>query len=164
MNHGDGRRVADVVRYDARIDLLELGVLTATALANDALEHRFSTGVYINSTSRFNSGLIQVPPSQHPDQLSQILEAMAAVRPFEAAPISRLLKTQARGLRWGSAVLVVTAVPDEATTRILAHLQSAGHSVGLVRIGASHGATFVSGLPIHLRAWTTTPGWARGTL
>ena len=136
-------------RYDARIDLLELGVLTTTALANDALEHRLSTGVYVNSTSRINSGLIQVPPSQHPDQLSRILEAMAEVGPFETTSISRLLRTQGRGLRWGTAVLLVTAVPDEPTTRILAHLQSAGHSVGLVQIGASNGATFASGLPIY---------------
>ena len=136
-------------RYDARIDLLELGVLTTTALAKDALEHRLSTGVYVNSTSRINSGLIQVPPSQHPDQLSRILEAMAEVGPFETTPISRLLRMQGRGLRWGTAVLLVTAVPDEPTTRILAHLQSAGHSVGLVQIGASNGATFASGLPIY---------------
>ena len=136
-------------RYDARIDLLELGVLTTTALANDALEHRLSTGVYVNSTSRINSGLIQVPPSQPPDQLSRILKAMAEVGPFETTPISRLLRTQGRGLRWGTAVLLVTAVPDEPTARILAHLQSAGHSVGLVQIGASNGATFASGLPIY---------------
>ena len=136
-------------RYDAKIDLLELGVLTTTALANDALEYRLSTGVYVNSTSRINSGLIQVPSSQHPDQLSRILEAMAEVGPFETTPISRLLRTQGRGLRWGTAVLVVTAVPDEPTTRILAHLQSAGHSVGLVQIGASNPATFASGLPIY---------------
>ena len=136
-------------RYDARVDLLELGVLTATALANDTLEHRLSTGVYANGPSRFNSGLIQVPPSQHPEQLPRILEAMADVGPFEATPISRLLRTHGRGLRWGTAVLVVTAVPDEPTTRILAHLQSTGHSVGLVQIGASYGATVASGLPIY---------------
>ncbi|MCZ6614362.1 MAG: DUF58 domain-containing protein [Chloroflexi bacterium] len=136
-------------RYDARIDLLELGVLTATALANDALENRLSTGVYVNGPSRFNSGLIQVPPSQNPDQFSLILEAMADVGPFEATPISRLLRTQGKGLRWGTAVLVVTAVPDESTTMILTQLQSAGHSVGLVQIGASNGARFASGLPIY---------------
>ena len=61
----------------SRPHLLELGVLTVTALANYALEKGLQVGVYINQTSHDTARSMSVPPGRHADQLTRILEVMA---------------------------------------------------------------------------------------
>jgi len=128
--------------------LLELGVLTVTALANYALEQGQAVGVYVNQTSRLTSRLLQVPTSSNPDQLTQILEVMAQVHPDVSIPLTQLISDRSKTLPWGATIIAVTAVVDEGTLALLTRMRRAGRSVALVTIGHS-GEIPVEGIPTY---------------
>jgi len=142
-------RTAPRAMFGSRPQLLELGVLTTTALANSALEHGYTVGVYVNQTARFSSRLLQVPPSQHPEQLTRILEVMAQVHPAESIPLPRLLQEQSRNFPWGATLLVIAAVPDDETLATLARFQSTGRAVALVKLGRTPGDSRIRGVPTY---------------
>ena len=142
-------RTVPTAMYGTRSHLLELAVLTATALANHALERGYTVGVYVNETARLSSRLLQVAPAQRPEQLTRILEVLAQVHPGESIPLWRLLTEQSRNLPWGTTLLVIGAVPDEPTLETLARLQKAGRSVALLKIGEPPGDLRVPRVPIH---------------
>ncbi len=115
--------------------LLELGIITAASLCNDALEERFRVGLYVNQTRWFSHELIRILPSQHPDQLRHILEALAPIHPYDTMPIARLIQMEGKNLPWGSTMVVVTAVPTEELVSSLLELKRAGRQVALVIVG-----------------------------
>ena len=128
--------------------LLELGVLTVAALANYGLENGHPVGLYVNQTSRQNSALVQAPPSPQPEQLTHILEALAQVHPDESIPLAQMVSERARSLPWGTTVIVVTAVPDEATIGALTSMRRTGWAVALVHIGGDSGSMPSTGIPV----------------
>lgn len=132
-----GVRTMEPPLQGTRPALLELGVLTITALANYTLGHGYPVGIYVNQTSRLTSHLLQVPPAQHPEQLTRILEAMAQVHSEESTPLAVLIGEQTRKLPWGTTIMVVAAVPDEATLTLLGRLRRAGWGVSFIHIGGS---------------------------
>ena len=140
-------RTTPPAMYGTRVHLLELGVLTVTALANDALEHGYTTGVYVNQTARYSSRLLQVPPSQHPEQLVRILETMAQVHPSESIPMPRLIGERSRNLPWGATVLLIAAVPDHASIEALTRMRSTGRSAALVQVGGVRDDLQLYGVP-----------------
>ncbi len=127
--------------------LLELSVLTTTAMANYALSYGHPVGVYVNQTSPITSQLLQVHPSRHQEQLTRILEVMAQVHPDESVSMAALLLERARSLPWGTSIVVVTAVPDEATMITLARLRRAGWGVALVHIGGGPTKSMTGSVP-----------------
>lgn len=139
--------------------LLELSVLTTTALANYAMEQGQPVGVYVNQTSSVTSQLLHVPPARHPDQLTKILEVMAQVHSEQSVPLASLIQERSRSLPWGTTLLVVAAVPDEATLTTLGRLRRAGWAVGLVHIGGADASPNASGIPRYIvpggEAWRT---------
>ncbi|MBI4198510.1 MAG: DUF58 domain-containing protein [Chloroflexi bacterium] len=130
-----GVRTVEQPLQGSRPHLLELGILTVTALANYALERGLSVGTYVNQTSRLTSKLLQSPPAASPEQLTHILELMAQVHPEESESLAHMLSDRSRTLPWGATILVVTAVVDEATYATMTHLRRAGRAVALVKIG-----------------------------
>ena len=60
--------------------LLELSIITAASLAHEAMAAGYRVGLYANQKRRFSGKAISLPPSQHPDQLTLILEALAQNR------------------------------------------------------------------------------------
>ncbi len=143
-------RTVPPAMFGTRSHLLELGVLITTALANNALEQGHNVGVYVNQNARLSSRFLQVSPSQHPEQLTRILEVMAQVHLTESIPLSHLLWEQSRNLPWGATLLVVAAVPDEATVEALARLKAPGRAVALVKVGGSREGLRVRGISTYL--------------
>ena len=143
-----GVRTMEPPLHGTRHHLLEMGVLTTTALANYALEKGYPVGVFVNQTSRVTSHYLEVHPARHPEQLTRILEAMAQVHPEDSAPLASLILEQSRHLPWGTTIMVVTAIPDPATLNVLGRLKRAGWGVSLVHIGGS-ADNFVSDIPTY---------------
>ena len=141
-----GVRTVEPPLQGSRPQLLELGVLTTTALANYALEQGQPVGVYVNQTSQLTSHLMQVHPARHPEQLAQVLEVMAQVHPEESISLAGLVLEQSRSLPWGTTIVVVTAVPDEATLTTLARLRRSGWGVSLVHVGGSSTGSVAAGI------------------
>ncbi len=143
-----GVRTMEPPLQGVRPHLLELGVLATTAMANHALEHGYPVGVYVNQTSRLTSDLLQVHPARHPGQLTRVLEVMAQVHSVESIPLASLLLQQSRNLPWGTTIVVVTAILDDATLTALTRLRRAGWGTALVQVGGTPGRT-AAGIPVY---------------
>ena len=118
-------------------DLLELVIVVAASLSQSAIDQGYRVGLYANQHGAVSNGFVRIPPSQHPAQLSQILEALAQVHATDALPISRLVNEESRNLPWGSTMVVITAVPNEALFSSLAFVRSSGRKVFLIIVGDS---------------------------
>ena len=130
-----GTRTIEPPLQGSRPHLLELGVLTVTALVNHALNRRIPAGVYVNQTSRDSRQNMEVPPARHPDQLVKVLEVMAHVHPEESTPLANLIEEKSRSLPWSTTILVATAIPDQATINTLMRMRKAGWTTALIHVG-----------------------------
>jgi uncharacterized protein (DUF58 family) len=117
--------------------LQELGIITAASISQHALNAGFRVGLYVNQITRFSQGMVNVPHSQHPDQLPRILEALAQLHQTETISMARYIRQQARSLPWGSTMLLIAAQPDEKLLAALMDLRRVGRSVALVVIGGA---------------------------
>jgi uncharacterized protein (DUF58 family) len=115
--------------------LQELGIITAASVSQHALKAGFRVGLYVNQITRFSQGMVTVPHSQHPDQLLRILEALAQLHQVETIPVVRYIRQEARGLPWGSTLVVISAQPDEKLLATLLDLKRVGRSVTLIVVG-----------------------------
>lgn len=135
--------------------LLELGVLTTTALTNYALEQGYNVGVYVNQTGRLTSQLMKVPPARDDQQLMRVLDVMAQVHPVESISLAGLILEESRRLPRGTTLAVVTALPDEDTMSTLSRLRRAGWSVALVHLGGTRSSSTNSSIPTYTVPETT---------
>ena len=117
--------------------LQELGIITAASISQHALKAGFRVGLYVNQITRFSQGMVTVPHSQHPDQLLQILEALAQLHQVETIPIARFIRQEASNLPWGSTLLVISAQPADKLLATLLDLKRVGRSVALVKVGGA---------------------------
>ena len=130
-------------------DLLELAIVTSASLANHAIGQGCRVGFYANQYRRRLREFIKLAPSQHPDQLRSILEALAQVHPLEAMPVARLVQRESRMLPWGSTLLVVSAAPSDALLSSLVAMKRAGRRVGLVVVGGLRPQAIGQQLPVY---------------
>ncbi len=119
------------------LQLQELGIMAAASISQQALKDGFRVGLYVNQITRFSSGMVTVPHSQHPDQLLHILEALAQLHQVETVPMVRFLRQEASNLPWGSTLLVISAQPVSELLATLLDLKRVGRSVALVQVGGS---------------------------
>jgi uncharacterized protein (DUF58 family) len=123
--------------WGSSYQLQELGIITAASIAQYALKAGFRVGLYVNQVTRFSEGMLNVPPSRHPDQLERILEGMAQLHQVETIPMVRYVRQEAGTLPWGSTLVLVSAQPDESLMAALLDLKRVGRSVTLVTIGGT---------------------------
>ena len=128
-------RTVEVPLRGSIVQLQELGIITAAAIAKHALQAGFRVGLYANHLKAFSEGAVQVPPSRHVDQLLHILEALAQLRDSETMPISRYIWEEAPRLAWGTTLLAVAAQPNEELLSTLVGLKRPGRNIALVKVG-----------------------------
>ena len=114
---------------------LELAIVTAASMANDALSEGYRVGLYVNQNTNNSVEGIRLPPSRHPDQLKHILEVLAPLQPVDTIPIAGLVVRESRNLSWGSTIVVITAMPTESLLSVLYQMKRAGRRVALIIIG-----------------------------
>ena len=114
---------------------LELAIVTAASMANDALAEGYRVGLYVNQNNPDSPELIRLPPNRHPEQLKHILEALAAINPMYTTPIVEMLVKESRNLPWGSTMVVITAAPTEHLLSALFRMKRVGRKVVLITIG-----------------------------
>ncbi len=134
--------------YDPLI--VELSVIVATSIVAWAVESKLPVGLYVNGY-RFRgegSTTIALPPSEHPEQLHAILEALATVMPVGRMSLGEMVAIEAPALPWGTTVLAITAVPDQDLLGALHTLRTSGRSVGLVLVGTKTEAISTDGVPV----------------
>jgi uncharacterized protein (DUF58 family) len=119
--------------------LQELGIIAAASICQYALKAGFRVGLNVNQVTRFSQGLLKVPHSGHPDQLTHILGALAQLHQSETIPMARYIRQEASNLPWGSTLLVIAAEPSEELLATLLDLKRVGRSVALVKVGGQSG-------------------------
>lgn len=113
---------------------LERAISVAASAASYAAEQKWALGLYVNGTVPQSDQSIRVPPGRSPDQLSHILEALAATREFATASIERLMLTESPRLPWAATLLLVTAHVNEDIVATLMRLKEAGRRLALISL------------------------------
>ncbi len=135
--------------WGSSYQLQELGIITAASLSQHALNAGFRVGLYVNQMTRFSQGMVTVPPSQHPDQLLRILEALAQLHQVESVPMTTYIHQEAVGLPWGSTLVVISAQPDDKLLATLLDLKRVGRSVTLIVVGGEVKEVNTSHFPVY---------------
>jgi uncharacterized protein (DUF58 family) len=115
-------------------DLLERCITVAASICHYASEKRQVVGLVANGCIPRSDQPIRVLPGRDPQQLTRILEALAAVTPIAMQSISELLTRESPKLPWGATLVVVTANVNEALSSTLLRLRAAGRRLVLVSL------------------------------
>ncbi len=142
-------RTTESPHWGSVFQLQELGIIAAASIAQYALNSGFRIGLYINQITRFSEGLVRVPHSQHPEQLTRILEALAQIHQVESRPVSRFIREEVRHLPWGSSLVVISAQANEELVNTLLDMKRLGHSVSLIKVGGSVAGIHAPKLPVY---------------
>ncbi|MCJ7604777.1 MAG: DUF58 domain-containing protein [Dehalococcoidales bacterium] len=115
--------------------LQELGIITAAAISQGAIDSGFRVGLYVNQITRYSRGLARVPHSQHPEQLERILELLAQVHQVENIKVEKYIRQEAPHLPWGSTIVAISAQPSDELLATLLDMKRLGRSVAFIKIG-----------------------------
>jgi uncharacterized protein (DUF58 family) len=114
--------------------LAERAIRLTASLANFAAEHKYAFGLIANGTYPDSDQRLKVLPGRDPNQLRNVLEALAAVSYFVASPIETLLRRESTNLPWGATLIVVTPLVTEHLLAEVLRLQEVGRRLALVSL------------------------------
>ncbi len=115
-------------------DLLERAIVVSASLAAHATEKRYSVGLVSNGAVPRSDRPIRVMPGRSPDQLTRILELLAAITGYVTVPMGRFLLRSSPALPWGATLVVVTPILTEELLASVIQLRSAGRQMVLVSL------------------------------
>lgn len=127
-------------------DLLERAISVAASVANYGIQQGWGVGFYANGAIPNSDQPIRVPPSRSPDQLSSVLEALAAVTEFATGSIDIMLLRESPQLPWVSTLVLVTAVVTDEILLALLRLKEAGRRVVLISLAEDPPPRIASGI------------------
>jgi uncharacterized protein (DUF58 family) len=117
-------------------EVLEESIRVAASIANYGVGQKYQVGLLANGSVPGSDQPLKVLPGRDPQQLTHILEALAAVTGFATSPIERLLTTESPRLPWGATLLLVTAAVYDDLLAALLRLRDAGRRLVLVSLSA----------------------------
>lgn len=112
-------------------------ISVTASLANYAIEHRYAVGVAINSSVPNSTQHIRIAPGRSPQQLTRILEALAAVLPLPTMTIERLLAKESPRLPRGATLALIAWRVTPSLAATLLHLSRAGRKVVVITLDPS---------------------------
>ena len=115
-------------------ELMEKVISVAASMANYGVEQGWGVGLYANGSFPGSDQPIRVPPGRSPNQLTHILEALAAVTEFATASIEIMILRESPNLPWVSTIVLVTAVVTDEIMAALLRLKEAGRRVVLLSL------------------------------
>jgi uncharacterized protein (DUF58 family) len=115
-------------------DLLERAIVVSASLSAHATENRYSVGLISNGAVPRSDRPIRVMPGRSPDQLTRILELLAAITGYVTAPMGRFLLRESPSLPWGATLVVVTPLVTDELLASIIQLRSAGRQMVLVSL------------------------------
>ncbi len=124
--------------------LLERAISVAASIVQHAIEARYVVGLVANGSIPHSDQPIKVLPSRSPDQLSRLLEALAAVTSFASSSIEALLLSESPRLPWGATLVVVSAIVTDDLLATLVRLREVGRRVVLVSLEGASALPFES--------------------
>ena len=128
---------------------LETAVLVAASVANYAVTNGYRIGLYVNEMYTNTGRLMKLSPSDHPNQLTLVLEALAQIRGLPFGGLDEMLDREARSLPWDSTMVVISASPQQSFMATLHRYRRAGRRVALILIGERAGRIQAKGIPVY---------------
>lgn len=113
--------------------LLERGVSVAASIATWAVESGAAVGLVANGSFPDADRTIHIGAGQRPDQLNQVLEALAMVTAFTTGEMSDELEDPAHPIPAGATVVLIAAVLPGDLVATLRRLRGRGHRVHVVK-------------------------------
>lgn len=115
--------------------LLERAVSVAASICNYGVQQDWGVGLFVNGAVPNSDQPIRVQPGRSPQQLENLLEALAAVTEFATGAIENMLLRASPQLPWVATIVLVTAVVTEEILIALVRLREAGRRVVLLALG-----------------------------
>lgn len=116
--------------------LLERLISVSTTLVQQAIQDGYQVGLISNGCLAHSDQPFRVPPGRSPQQMSQLLEALARVTPFLIWPFERFLLKEVPRLPYGATLLIVTGVTTSEFAETLLRLKQ--HSRRMTLLSFSH--------------------------
>lgn len=113
-------------------ELLERGISVAASVASNVIASRYQVGLLANGCWPQSDQPLKVLPSRSPNQLTRVLEALAAVSSVPTIAIEALLTKESAHLPWGATLVVITAVLSEELLAVMARLKTSGRRLLLI--------------------------------
>jgi len=112
----------------------EQAISVAASIAQHTVQRQFAIGLIANGSVPRSDQPIKVLPSRAPDQLTRVLEALAAVSGYATNDIEKLLAVQSPRLALGATLVVVTTVVTDDLLAQMLRLRDAGRRLALVSL------------------------------
>ena len=129
--------------------LAERAIRLAASLANFAAEHKYAFGLIANGTWPDSDQRLKVLPGRDPNQLRNVLEALAAVSYYVTSPIETLLRRESTSLPWGATLIMVTPLVTENLLAEMVRLQEVGRRLALVSLDENWTPRELPGMIVH---------------
>ena len=126
--------------------LLERVVSVSASICADTVARRLVVGLSANGALPRSDQPLRVPPSRSPQQLTHLLEALAAVRGVASGSFEDFLLHESARIPWGATLMIVTAVVTPELEVVMLRLKDAGRKLVLLSLAA------------------TAPRWIRGVV
>ena len=118
-------------------DALEAAITIAASVASWAAERSLLIGLSANAKLFHSTDAVRIRPSRDPRQLMHIFEALARLVPMPSMAPETLVELEGRELAFGTTVVMVTAVANQALLLQLRRLRRGGHQPILLLISAA---------------------------
>lgn len=121
------------------LDLREFAITVAASLARHFWLEKKPVGLYSNTLIPGSLQHIRLRPRYHPDQLEQLLVALAQINDVRGRwGLEVLLQMEASGLPYGATVVVITALMNPRLEQTLLDLRRREYAVVLITLGEAH--------------------------
>jgi uncharacterized protein (DUF58 family) len=143
--------VATMIRHwhGSLPELQERTISVAASLAALCTEMRLPVGLVANGLLPNSDQALRLLPGRSPDQLTRILELLAAVTGFAIKPIEEMLLQEAPRLPWSATLLVVSAVAHDDLLVAVEELGHAGRQVVLFTLAEEPPVRRLSGVLVY---------------
>jgi uncharacterized protein (DUF58 family) len=115
-------------------EALEAAITTAASVAQWGVSRGYLVGMAANARLFHSSAPVRLPPSRDARQLMHVLEALARLVPMATMAPAGLVEAEARGLAFGTTVVMVSCVAGEEMLAALSRLKRLGHRPSLLLI------------------------------
>jgi len=127
----------------------ERAIRLTASLANFAAEQKYAFGLVANGTYPDSDQRLRILPGRDPEQLRNVLEALAAVSYFVASPIETLLRRESVSLPWGATLIVVTALVTENLLAEMVRLRDVGRRLALISLDEAWTPQPLAGITVY---------------
>ncbi len=114
-------------REGRRSPAVERAISATATVVQAGLAERYRAGLSINGMLEFRSGLVNIPPSRSPAQLTEIFDALARVVPYALLPMPDLLRQAKDALPLGATVVVISVTAPDALRASLMRIRDHGN-------------------------------------